>query len=66
VVWRLRRLLIKKRDRNLRAGQAGRWTPAWFQDQGLHQLMGTIRYPKGSVTMLSEDCVKPCAGKPYA
>ncbi len=46
VAWRLKRLLIKKRGRNLRAGQAGVWTPAWFHDQGLHQLMGTIRYPK--------------------
>ena len=46
VAWRLKRLLIKKRGRNLRAGQAGRWTEAWFHDQGLHQLMGTIRYPK--------------------
>ncbi len=40
------RLLIKQRGRNLGAGQAGKWTPAWFHDQGLHQLMGTIRYPK--------------------
>jgi RNA-directed DNA polymerase len=48
VVWRLKRLLIKKRGRNLRAGQAERWTPAWFHDQGLHQLMGTIRYPKAA------------------
>ena len=48
VVWRLKRLLIKKRGRNLRAGQAARWTPAWFHDQGLHQLMGTIRYPKAA------------------
>ena len=46
VVWRLKRLLIKQRGRNLRAGQASKWTPAWFHDQGLHQLMGTIRYPK--------------------
>jgi RNA-directed DNA polymerase len=48
VAWRLKRLLIKKRGRNLRAGQADRWTPAWFHDQGLHQLMGTIRYPKAA------------------
>ena len=48
VVWRLRRLLIKKRGRNLRAGQADRWTPNWFHDQGLHKLMGTIRYPKAA------------------
>jgi RNA-directed DNA polymerase len=48
VAWRLHRLLVKKRGRNLRAGQATRWTPTWFHDQGLHQLMGTIRYPKAA------------------
>jgi RNA-directed DNA polymerase len=48
VVWRLKRLLIKRRGRNLRARQARRWTPAWFHDQGLYQLMGTIRYPKAA------------------
>jgi len=48
VTWRLKRLLVKKRGRNLRAGQAQRWTPAWFHDQGLHQLMGTISYPKAA------------------
>ncbi len=48
VTWRLKRLLIKKRGRNLRAGQAGRWTEAWFHDQGLHKLLGTIRYPKAA------------------
>ncbi len=48
VAWRLKRLLVKKRGRNLHAGQAGRWTPAWFHDQGLHQLMGTVRYPKAA------------------
>jgi RNA-directed DNA polymerase len=48
VAWRLKRLLIKKRGRNLRAGQAARWTPTWFHDQGLHKLMGTIRYPKAA------------------
>mgnify|MGYP003589401880 CR=1 FL=1 len=48
VVWRLHRLLIKQRGRNLRAGQADRWTRTWFHDQGLHQLMGTIAYPKAA------------------
>ena len=48
VAWRLKRLLVKKRGRNLRAGQADRWTRPWFHDQGLHQLMGTIRYPKAA------------------
>jgi RNA-directed DNA polymerase len=48
VAWRLKRLQIKQRGRNLRAGQANRWTRNWFHDQGLHQLMGTIRYPKAA------------------
>ena len=48
VAWRLKRLLIKKRGRNLRAGQAERWKRTWFHDQGLHKLMGTIRYPKAA------------------
>ena len=45
---RLRRLLIKQRGRNLRPGQAERWTDAWFHEQGLHRLLGTIRYPKAA------------------
>jgi RNA-directed DNA polymerase len=48
VAWRLKRLLIKQRGRNLRAGQADRWSRTWFHDQGLHKLMGTIRYPKAA------------------
>ncbi len=48
VAWRLKRLLIKQRGRNLRSGQATRWTRTWFHDQGLHQLMGTSRYPKAA------------------
>ena len=48
-VWRrLFRLQVKKRGRNLRAGQADRWTSAWFHDQGLYHLHGTIRYPKAA------------------
>jgi RNA-directed DNA polymerase len=45
VVWRLRRLMIKKRGRNLRAGQAQAWTEEWFNGHGLYRLRGTIRYP---------------------
>ena len=48
VVWRLKRLQIKKRGRNRHAGQIDQWTPAWFYDQGLHKLMGTVRYPKAA------------------
>ena len=45
---RLRRLLVKKRGRNLRAGQAQQWTEDWFNGHGLHRLRGTIRYPKAA------------------
>ncbi len=48
VAWRLKRLLMKKRGRNLRPGQADTWTRTWFHDQGLHKLMGTTRYPKAA------------------
>jgi len=45
VVWRLSRLMVKKRGRNLHAGQAWLWTEEWFNGHGLHRLRGTIRYP---------------------
>jgi RNA-directed DNA polymerase len=45
VAWRLKRLLISRKGRNLHAGQADQWTRQWFAELGLHQLMGTIRYP---------------------
>ena len=48
VVWRLHRLQVKKRGRNLRAGQADQWTEDWFNDHGLYRLRGTIRYPKAA------------------
>ncbi|MEE3853543.1 group II intron reverse transcriptase/maturase [Gordonia sp. LSe1-13] len=48
VVWRLYRLQVKKRGRNLRAGQADQWTEEWFNGHGLHRLRGTIRYPKAA------------------
>ena len=48
VWWRLKRLLMKKRGRNLRAAHVDKWSRAWFHDQGLHKLHGTIRYPKAA------------------
>lgn len=48
VQTRLRRLMIKKRGRNLRAGQTQMWTEEWFNGHGLHRLRGTIRYPKAA------------------
>ena len=46
VVKRLRSLMIKKRGRNLRAGQAQQWTNDWFHGLGRHRLRGTSRYQK--------------------
>ena len=48
VWWRLFRLMVHKRGRNLRAGQADQWTEQWFNGHGLHRLRGTIRYPKAA------------------
>jgi group II intron reverse transcriptase/maturase len=50
-VWRrLRGLRIKRKGRQLRAGEAERWTRDFFQALGLHRLRGTVRYPGGLVT----------------
>jgi RNA-directed DNA polymerase len=46
VVFRLHRLMVKKRGRNLRAGQRQAWTENWFNGHGLYRLRGTVRYPK--------------------
>jgi RNA-directed DNA polymerase len=48
VAWRLRRLMINKRGRNLRAGQAQAWNEEWFNGHGLYRLRGTVRYPKAA------------------
>lgn len=47
-VFRLRRLMIRKRGRNLHAGQLQAWTEEWFNGHGLYQLRGTVRYPKAA------------------
>jgi RNA-directed DNA polymerase len=48
VVRRLQRLMIRKRGRNLHAGQHWQWTEEWFNGHGLHRLRGTVRYPKAA------------------
>ena len=48
VEWRLKRLLLKKRGRNLHAGVAQQWTEDWFNQRGLYRLRGTVRYPKAA------------------
>ncbi len=52
VAWRLKRLLIKKRGRNLRAGQAGRCTRTWGVPRpGTTPAHGHHPIPEGGVTM---------------
>jgi RNA-directed DNA polymerase len=48
VVGRLRSVMVKKRGRNLHAGQASQWTREWFDGHGLYRLGGTVRYPKAA------------------
>jgi RNA-directed DNA polymerase len=48
-VWfRLRRLQVAKRGRNLRAGQVLQWSSDWFVERGLYRLRGTVRYPSAA------------------
>jgi RNA-directed DNA polymerase len=48
VVWRLKRLLVKRYGRNLHAGRADAWTREWFEKHGLYRLRGTVRYPQAA------------------
>lgn len=45
---RLRRFLMKRKGRNLRAGEIDAWTSDFFHDHGLHRLRGTIQYPEAA------------------
>ena len=46
-VWRrLISLRVKRKGRQLRPGEAKRWTREYFWNLGLYRLRGTIRYPE--------------------
>lgn len=45
VVDRLRRFMIRRKGRTLRAGEAV-WRRDFFERHGLHRLRGTVRYPE--------------------
>ena len=45
---RLRSFMVKRKGRNLRAGEASRWTHDFFQGHGLYRLRGTIKYPEAA------------------
>ncbi len=45
-VWmRPRKLMRRRKGRNLRAGEMNRWTSDAFYELGVHRLRGTVRYP---------------------
>ena len=49
VSWRLKRFLVKRKGRNLRAGEAACWTADFFVDEhGLYRLRGTVKYPEAA------------------
>lgn len=45
VADRLRRFMIRRKGRNLRAGSGELWDHRFFERHGLHRLSGTVRYP---------------------
>lgn len=46
VAWRLKRFMVRRKGRNLRAGEADRWTEDFFvKGHGLYRLRGTVKYP---------------------
>ena len=46
-VWRrLKALRVERKGRNLRPGEAKKWTSDYFRSFGLHRLWGTIQYPE--------------------
>jgi group II intron reverse transcriptase/maturase len=48
-VWRrLRRFIVKRKGRNLRAGEFDRWTRDFFHGHGLYRLRGTVQYPEAA------------------
>jgi len=48
-VWRrLFALRVKRKGRNLRAGESERWSRDYFHSLGLHRLRGTVRYPEAA------------------
>jgi RNA-directed DNA polymerase len=48
-VWRrLHDFLVKRKGRNLKPGEAERWTRDFFYSHRLHRLRGTVRYPEAA------------------
>ena len=48
ILRRICALRVQRKGRNLRTGEAARWTTSYFWNLGLHRLGGTIRYPEAA------------------
>jgi group II intron reverse transcriptase/maturase len=48
VYQRLRALRVKRKGRQLRAGEAQRWDRHYFYGLGLYRLLGTVKYPEAA------------------
>jgi RNA-directed DNA polymerase len=46
VVGRLRSFLVRRKGRQLRAGETEQWTRPFFESFGLYRLRGTVQYPE--------------------
>ena len=40
--------MVKRKGRNLRAGEARLWERDFFYRLGLHRLRGTVKYPEAA------------------
>jgi group II intron reverse transcriptase/maturase len=48
-VWqRLKSFMVKRKGRNLHAGESAAWTGDFFWSHGLHRLRGTVKYPEAA------------------
>ena len=45
---RLHRFMVKRKGRNLHAGEAQQWTGDFFHALGRHRLRGTVPYPEAA------------------
>jgi group II intron reverse transcriptase/maturase len=48
VTWRLKRMRIRHKGRNLKPGEAPRWDASYFYALGLHKLSGNVVYPEAA------------------
>jgi len=64
VVDRLRHFMLRRHKRHQLAGRSRAWERPWFEEQGLHRLRGTVKYPKPCL-LIENNTGKPYAGNPH-